>query len=290
VKAGSQGFKLFFGLGLVLPPGLFVLAFALAYRQNAEQMAQTAQLASAHLRYARELKDDMGLMDWSKSLEKLDSVLAFRVTAGPKVLAQGGNQDLFPANLPEGLRFVPPSTWNFRQVSSEDPQNPEEFALVLRTRPSPLLWGLLAMLGGWLTGGLAYWGARDRRVEARTDEFAKPKTAGPSSFPSGASSGPEALSAYRDKPFLFLDNTWKIQRVSPPAAKLLGKKESELKGRHFLDLAPKPEVMNLLEQKRSCKVTQPFLGHSSLDSDLEVLPEGFIFVLGVNEDPERQKG
>ena len=57
----------------------FIVSFGVAYQQDEARVMDFGKLAWAHLSYAEELKDDMAVIDWSKNLEKMDTIRAFQV-------------------------------------------------------------------------------------------------------------------------------------------------------------------------------------------------------------------
>ncbi|HXL73722.1 MAG TPA: hypothetical protein VN963_08870, partial [bacterium] len=72
------------------------LGFCLSYQEEQTRFYEMSSVAESHLIYALQLKDDMALIDWSKDLEKLPSVLTFQARSGSKVVADGGNKDMCP--------------------------------------------------------------------------------------------------------------------------------------------------------------------------------------------------
>src|SRR5579859_285074 len=141
---------------LLLSFGLSTAVFYLAYQQDMAQVAQVTQVTSSYLKYIRGMKDDMGLIDWAKELENLGGVVAFKLAAGPKTLAQGGNQAYLSDSLPGGIHYSFPSDWTIHLAYNKNPQIPEGFTLIVKTWPGPGLWGLLAFIAVWIVGTALY--------------------------------------------------------------------------------------------------------------------------------------
>ncbi|HJT24776.1 MAG TPA: hypothetical protein VJ873_09380, partial [bacterium] len=241
-------------------------------------------LAWLHLSYAEELKDDMAVIDWSKNLEKLDSVRAFQVLSNSKIVAEGGNKNYLPSSVPQGVAYFFPSEWSFR-VGSGKPQAPaEEFTLVLHLGPGPLLWGLF-VFGACLAGGCAVgfflkWGAPAPSHPAKS---APAEKASPSIPASSAETRAPAKSAVaslkKNTAYLFIDKDYVIRQISPEAASFFQKQPGELLNGHFLDLAPDPALIQAFEKSEETKVLKPFLSHLDLAAHLKPDSDGYLLVL-----------
>lgn len=262
----------------------FLSGFGLAYRQDEIQASNIGDLAWLHLSYAEELKDDMAVIDWSKNLEKLDSVQAFQVVLNSKIIAEGGNKNYLPSSVPQGVAYLFPSEWSFR-VGSEKPQVPPvEFTLVLHLGPGPLLWGLF-VFGFCLAGGCGV-GFFSRRVVPAPSHPAKSAPAEkaiPSTSATPAETRAPVKSAVallkKNTAYLFIDKDYVIRQTSPEAASFFQKQPGELLNGHFLDLAPDPSLIQAFEKSEETKVLKPFLSHLDLVAHLKPDSDGYLLVL-----------
>lgn len=89
MNQGLSASRITLFLTLCLSVLAFSLVFSLSFQQDRAQVAEIGYLAWSHFFYAAELKDDMAVIDWSKNLEKLESVRAFLVEADSKNVARG---------------------------------------------------------------------------------------------------------------------------------------------------------------------------------------------------------
>src|ERR1700722_16842979 len=106
------------------------LGFILSYQDEQTRFSEMGLIAQSHLNYALQLKDDMALIDWSKGLEKLPSVSAFQATSASKVVAEGGNKQLCPAVLTDGVSFQFPYRWMVHSSFRKDSLTPIALTLV----------------------------------------------------------------------------------------------------------------------------------------------------------------
>jgi len=265
-------------LGFALSLVLFSCGFFLAYHQDAREAEKFSHIAFSHFSQSRLARDDMGLIDWARDLEYSEGVLAFKAAQGGKILAKGGNQNFIPFSSIPGTRFVLPSTWITRLGSENDSQGRETFDLALALWPGPLLWGLFGLGAAWTMGAFVFWGlsrAAGPMEEMKTQE--PPVWAREFENPLPTPSA-ESL-------FLFLDSNCVVRNASPTATKLFGEKHPALMGLHLLDLKPHPSVIKAIGEKSPQELKNAFPAFPSIVLTLEVLPEGFMFVIKENPKP-----
>lgn len=205
----------------------FIASFCIAYQQDAARVTELGKLAWAHLSYAEELKDDMAVIDWSKNLEKMDTMRAFQATVNSKGIAKGGNQDYLPATVSEGVSYLFPSDWSFCVISPKGLQSQVELTMIFKTWPGPFFWGLFTFFACLICGcvwGLSVFSVRAGPPKMKTvlmetsgPPIAPPPSAQPMAKPIGT-----ALE--KNTSYLFIDRNYVIRQVSPEAAGLLKKK------------------------------------------------------------------
>ncbi len=264
---------------------IFVVFFSIFFQLDQKHFSETGNLTWAHLTYAMDLKDDMGTIDWSKSLESFENVLAFQANQGSQIVAQGGNRNLLPANSPVGASYQFPSTWVFHQNSLKGQGNSRDFMIVFRSVPGPFLGGLYAFLASLFTLGICFWFLiSPNRVLMEQGEFSEPhlKEKGPAQ--PGDSLDPAAMEM--NGAFLFLDKQFVIRRVSPEAAALLKKNSDGLLGRHLFDLGPHPPLMVALEKVTEAKVLNPFKNPQVVSALLKPDHQGTLLILEPFEETE----
>ena len=250
----------------------FALGFSLSYQQDGNQVGEIGRLASAHLSYAEELKDDMAVIDWSKNLEKLNGLRSFQVKVNSKVTAEGGNQDFLAHPVAEGIGYEFPSTWSYRATSNADPQNVKEFILIYNLWPGPFLLGLFYFGGAFLGGAIVM------ALQTKNSKIIRPKV---SIVPSQnnftvslktPTSSADPLPApvipietpNNGKPFLLVDNALIILEASTQAAELLGANLNLLSKIHLIDLKPHPLLVQAVENAEEGKFLNPFAEHPHL--------------------------
>jgi hypothetical protein len=258
-----------------------MLGFILSYQDEQRRFLEMDSMAESHLNYALQLKDDMALIDWSKSLEKLSSVSAFQAISNSKVVAEGGNKQLCPSISPNGVSFNFPYRWMVHSSFRKDSATPGELIVVFQDLRGPLFWGLFLFfvcLGqGWILtrmGGLA----KKRSFLIAPTTSSQKDTIIPKPIASMAD----------DKGFtLVLDKDYMICQVTPLAAKALGRQVSELVGAHFLDLLPDPTVMKAIEESKEIKLLKPFPSHPYLSVLLRPVPDGTILIFETKVESEK---
>ncbi|HTA76133.1 MAG TPA: hypothetical protein VK791_03130 [bacterium] len=252
------------------------LGFTLSYQDEQTRFSQMASIAESHLSYAAQLKDDMALIDWSKGLEKLPSILAFRANLDTKVLAEGGNKQFCPATAPNGVSFEFPYRW---VIHWQKDSTMLELTLVFQNFRGPLFWALCAIficLGtGW---GLISYLSSPKTLSSSTQKIAPIKK-------------PSVLNLIvetsNDQSFtLALDKDYVICQVTPLAARALDKQVSELVGSHFLDLLPDPSVMKAIDEAKEIKLIKPFPSHPHLSALLQPAAHGTVLILEPQQGSE----
>src|SRR5665213_3413130 len=118
------------------------LGFYLSYQDEQTRFSEMNAVAESHLIYALQLKDDMAFIDWSKSLEKLPSVLTFQAHSGLKVIAAGGNEQMCPVVSSDGLSFDFPYRWTVRSTFNKESGTPTNLTMVFQDFHGPLLWAI----------------------------------------------------------------------------------------------------------------------------------------------------
>ena len=254
-----------------------VLGFTLSYQDEQTRFLQMASIAESHLSYASQLKDDMALIDWSKGLEKLPSILAFRANLDTKVLAEGGNKQFYPTTAPNGVSFEFPYRW---VIHWQKDSTTLELTLVFQNFRGPLFWALCAIficLGtGWvLISYIALPNALSSSVIPETAPVKKRLVLKP------------IVETSNDQSFtLALDKDYVICQATPFAAKALDKQVSELVGSHFLDLLPDPSVMKAIEEAKEVRLIKPFPSHPHLGALLRPATHGTVLVLEPQQESE----
>ncbi len=246
------------------------LGFMLSYQDEQTQFSQMASIAESHLSYASQLKDDMALIDWSKGLEKLPSILAFRASFDNKVIAEGGNKQFCPDTMPNGVSFEFPYRWI---VQWQKDSAPLQLTMVFQNFRGPLFWSLcvfLICLGtGWVLIGYMH------SHQALTPTGA----AEPAPIKKHSAVKPIINVANEQSYTLALDKDYMICQVTPLAAKVLDKQVSDLVGSHFLDLLPDPAVMKAIEEAKEIRLIKPFPSHPNLGALLQPAAHGTVLIL-----------
>jgi hypothetical protein len=250
-----------------------VLGFSLSYQDEQTRFSQMSLLAEAHLIYALQLKDDMALIDWSKSLENLPSVLAFQAHSGSTVVAEGGNKEMCPVVSGDSFSFDFPYRWIVHSTFNKDSVTPADLTMVFQDFHGPLLWSLYFFLVSFVSGFLLL------RLKVA------PKAIQSSSVQivptvKNTEAARTFVSMIDEKnPTLALDADYMISQATPLAAKALDRSMSDLVGSHFLDLLPDPSVMKVIAEAKETSLLKPFPSHPHLSVLIRPLPEGTILIL-----------
>jgi hypothetical protein len=247
-----------------------ILGFVLSYQDEQTRFSQMASIAESHLSYASQLKDDMALIDWSKGLEKLPSVLAFRVNLDSKILVEGGNKQFCPITAPNGVSFEFPYRW---VIYWQKDSTPLQLTLVFQNFRGPLFWSLCAFFIGLGTG----WALISYIVSQKT---LAPATAVETAPIQKRSVIKPITDITNDQSFtLALDKDYVICQATPLAAKALDKQVTDLVGSHFLDLLPDPSVMKAIEEAKEIRLIKPFPSHPHLGALLQPAAHGTVLIL-----------
>jgi hypothetical protein len=273
-----RGLLLLFLLSLVFS----FLAFFTAYQQDVARVSSLGQLAWAHLSYAEELKDDMAVIDWSKNLENLEDIRAFQVTSNSKVIAEGGNRNCLPTTSAPGVTYRFPSDWNFQTIASKGPLSPMEFTLVLHSGPSPFLLGLFSFFASWVVGyGTAFLSHPTPAPSSKKILVPYDPHDSQAPLPSAVrpAIGPSTDSTARKEACFFIDKNYVIRQASAEVAGCLQKKVEELLGRHLIDLAPDPLLIQAFEKGTETKILKPFPAYPDVSATVKPQPDGYLLIL-----------
>jgi len=226
------------------------------------------------LAYILQVKDDMALIDWSKTLEKTDDCLACDIREGGQSKLSVGNKAFLPSGLNQGQSFQFPSQWSFGWKS---PNTPYEALLVFEAKPIPWVWGLAFGMGS----SLFYFGLRfyfQRFIGKEITSSALPETR--MEFPSHAlvRTGPSAVSAPDTRhPFLLvskepeiLESSNSINSIFPffqPGSTIL------------FDLEPSPELLDLIQEGKMGRVENAFKKAPGQGATVKSSESGIFLVL-----------
>ncbi|HVZ81397.1 MAG TPA: PAS domain-containing protein [bacterium] len=243
-----------------------------------------AQVLQDHLRYILRSGDDMGAIDWGKSLESMEQTRVFRVTRNDTPILSGGNQSLLPRPGNDGDRFLfPDSILHEASFTGEDNA---QYHFILELAPLLDPWktasscGLLTFLLGLCFLMLP---SRYRPVP---DPI-------PGSLPASTPSVPgreihvplPALSAGH----LLIDPHFNIRGTGPAVAELLGLPGKDLLNGHLLDLYPDPSLLQAMETREKQKVIGAFPKAPALQVTLEPVNEGHLLLLEPMETSQNPK-
>lgn len=234
-------------------------------------------MAWAHLHYALELKDDMAVIDWSKNLEKMDSVLAFKATVDSRSIAEGGNRNLLPTGNTMGPTYRFPTDWVFVIGGAAGSASPKELTVIFRFGPGPPGWGFL-MGGMALLAGILGLFMMPAGIPERLSPTTDPKPSKP--LPK-KNLNPVPSKMDTQKPYLFLDKNYVIQQTTPEAAKLFQKTIESLLNSHLLDLEPNPALMSAIERSEEVHLESAFASQPKLSVSIKTDPNGTLLFLEV---------
>ncbi len=258
----------------------FTLGFFLSIQDEQARFSELDALSQSHLIYALQLKDDMAVIDWSKDLEKLPSMVVFQVKSPTKLIAQGGNQNLYPISAPTGLSFHFPYQW-ISHTSFTVLGTSIEMTAVFQDPKGPLFWGFCCFVLIWVMGFVAV--QLKPKPTAVSIPLSRPSETGktkPSPQAPSAQVDPQSSSLVLDKDYL-------IRQVTDKASQALDREAAELAGCHFLDLLPDPSVMKAISEGRETKLLKPFPSHPHLSATLQPRADGVVLFLENGEGTER---
>jgi hypothetical protein len=257
------------------------LGFCLSYQEDQTRFYEMNWVAESHLIYALQLKDDMALIDWSKDLEKLPSVLTFQARSGSKVVADGGNKDMCPLVSSNGLSFDFPYRWTIHSMLNKESATPTDLTIVFQDFHGPLLWAICLFAVCFATGLILIKLKAVPKVNLPVPAPSVP------AIPPSSVAQPVVLKVDEKSLTLVLDADYMICQVTPLAAKALDKPMSDLLGSHFLDLSPDPSMMKMISEAKETKFLKPFPSHPYLSALIRPVPEGTVLVLKSGEESER---
>ena len=276
-----------FGLLGILSLISFAAGFGAAFRSDAARTQELGQLAWNHLLYAVEVKDDMAVIDWSKTLGKSENLLAFRAAQNSKTLAEGGNQD-FLNKVDLTLAFALPDRFYVAFSSNKPSSNTLTLLMAYRANPGPFFWGLTAA-GISFVSCILMALVLSRPIRPQADQLeAVPGRQVPFSPPKSSRSAHTHSSA-SDQAFLFLDKGFVIRQVNRQAAGFFGKESNDLLNAHLFDLVPEPELMRAIEDGLEIKNLKPFRKIPHLMVTLKPEAEGTLLILEPGEGPTDPK-
>jgi hypothetical protein len=258
-----------------------VLGFYSSYQDEQTRFSEISSVAASHLIYALQLKDDMALIDWSKRLEKLPSILTFQVDSGSRVIATGGNQQMCPAVSSDGLSFDLPYHWIVHSTLNKDPGTPMNFTVVFQDFHGPLLWAICLFGVSFVPGVILI------RLKALPKaNLPVPYSVVPAIQPTVVTK-PSVLEIDNKSSTLVLDADYMICQATPLAAKALDRPITDLVGSHFFDLSPDPSVIKVIAEAKETEFLKPFPSHPHLSALIHPIPEGTLLVLKTNNESER---
>lgn len=253
---------------------LFVLGYGLAYQLSGERARAEAQLSIAHLAYILQVKDDMGLIDWSKSLDKTDDCLACNIREGGQSKLSAGNKTFLPSGLNQGQSFQFPSQWSFGWKS---PNTPYEAFLVFEAKPIPWVWGLAFGMGS----SFFYFGLRfyfQRFIQKEITSSALPENR--MKFPSHAlprTSSSAAATPDTRHPFLLVSKEPEILESSNTINNIFPFFQA---GSTILfDLEPSPELLGLIQEGKTGRVENAFKKAPGQGATIKSSESGMLLVL-----------
>jgi hypothetical protein len=249
-------------------------AFWFSLQRDRDQAAELGQLAQSHLSYALQLRDDMAVIDWARSLEKSNHISAFQATVQSKQVAQGGNENFIPAQTRPGLHFRFPSNWIFRSDWTVEGSDSNRLLLVYHPSPGPLAIGFAVSIGCFL----ALYATARLSTRPRSQSSSQPMEPALSS-PTRAQPLPIPQAEVDGKKFLFLDRNYVIRKISPEAAQLLGREPSELIQGHLFDLSPDPALMRAIEKGEETHFPKAFSSYPGLSVSLKPDSNGTLLFL-----------
>ncbi len=265
---------LFVGIAFIL---LFAGGYGLAYSLSYDRAASEAQLSIDHLSYILEVKDDMGLIDWSKSIEKLDDLLAYDVLINGVSKISGGNKTLVPQNLAEGLSFHFPAQWNFLW----NPANKTyETVFVFESTPSPWIGGLglsLFGLAGWF-GCFIYLRGTLQKTEQPLSPLPNNKHVATEGPDLTSKTQPPPSKARSTLPYLVVNNNFNITEFSPSLTDVFTFFNPATHN-FFLDLEPTEELLNRMEIREEGHVPNAFKSLKGRGATLKTLEEDLLLIL-----------
>ncbi len=281
MKSPQSALKLQWIIVITLALAAGALGFYLSYQEEQTRFSEISAVAESHLIYALQLKDDMALIDWSKDIEKLPSILTFQALSGSKVVAEGGNQTLCPIVSSDGLSFDFPYRWTFHSTFNKESGTLANLTMVFQDFRGPLLWAGCLFWVSFATGLILIL----LKIMPKTNSPA-PDSDTPT-IQTKVVVKTSVLKVDDKSSTLALDADYVISQVTPLAAKALDRQISDLVGSHFLDLSPDPSVMSVIEEAKETEFLKPFPSHPHISALIHPMPEGTLLVLKTGNNAER---
>jgi hypothetical protein len=253
---------------------IFILGYALAYQLSGERARAEAHLSLAHLAYILQVKDDMGLIDWSKSLEKTDDFLACEIRAGGKPALTAGNAAFLPKGAIQGQSFQFPSQWGFAWKS---PGASQEALLVFEAKPIPWFWGLTFAMGSVLFYfGLKFYFKRPAGNGITSSALPETRMKIPSPGPPRPTHSAVAASETRH-PFLLVSKEPEILESSNSITGIFPffQPGSTI----FFDLEPSPELLGFIQKGKTGRVENAFKKAAGQSATIKTTEAGVLLVL-----------
>ena len=260
----------------------FAFGFFFSYQDEQIRFSEMSSLATSHLKYALQLKDDMALIDWAKSLEKTPSLMAFQAHLGSRLVAEGGNKQLCPVFSNDGIFFKFPSHWWIHCSFLKESTEPIDLTLIFQNQRGPLFWGL-SMGGICFVLGLIL----IRMPTPSTKTILTTTLSTPVAVTPATAVKPVGTVLYETGIFITLDKDYVICQATPLAAKAFNQSLSDLLGQHFLDLSPDPAVMIAINEAKETKLLKPFPSHPNLLASIRPIPTGTLLILESENNSER---
>ena len=255
---------------------LFISGYGLAFHLSAERFQEEAQLSLAHLTDVIQNKDDMGLIDWSKALEKTDDCLAYDVKTGGTSGITGGNKGLLPKNFIQGLFFQWPSQWCLGWIN---PGQSYKAILVFQAKPIPWFWGICFGVGASLfyIGILFFF-----RNTVSSEGIPNSGPSHKESLKNPVQDIPKAVPSvvgtlHSQQPFLLVTKDQDILESSPSVADIFTFfRPGET---IFFDLHPTKELTDLIERGEPGRVKYAFKMAPNQEVTIKPIDSGLLLVL-----------
>lgn len=272
-------------LSLLPMAALFGLVFWRILLLDLEHSSRLGQGLTDHLSYALRLKDDMGSIDWGKSLEADPRIKVFAVTKDGAGILSGGNLRMVPGAGPAGVRFQFPDSIVYETDLVTEGGSKVHFVFLSEPLLDP--WKAAGLSALWVPiFGFFFlsWRPRTRGPvpENSSDKVKAPvkvKTQDPTPSPN-EDLPPGGLS---------IDPHFKVLQWGSRVPELLGRPAQELASGHLLDLFPDPTLLQAIENKEKQKIFEAFMKTPGLMATVEPTPEGFLLVLKRTEGLQNPK-
>ncbi len=264
-------------LSFILASVCFGAGYVLSYREDVNRYGEMGRLAQDHLAYALQLKDDMSMIDWSKSLEKFESVRAFRASSGSKIFAEGGNRDHLAQVIPDNVAYHFPVLWSYHDTLKNGSLPSVDLVIVFQTRTGPLFWGFCFWAASFITGLIVSAWISGTTIAPKPETDIKEEV-NPKQPARGLEPVYSKLTAAGSHA-IFVDKHYVVQEATPMAGNALGRDASKLVGSHLLDLLPKPDLMRAIETAQEGKIEKAFPSHPRVSVRLRPAEDGTILIL-----------